>query len=186
MDRRTPSPPGRDCLRREQKGSGRAVDRRGGEDLGRQIRGSPLPIPPGIPVRLSTGRQERQASGACLRDRREFKDRPQEGEVITVIDFDFQFHGPSSFWNEIDLQVRKQAVSDSMEYSTEDDPSNPGKFRVTVDLPNGGQIEFTQLDGVPSQDEFAAWVERYEEAAFGLPEGDPLIVDVVAAGLRTK
>ena len=92
-------------------------------------------------------------------DRREFKDRPQEGEVITVIDFDFQFHGPSSFWNEIDLQARKQAVSESMEYSTEDDPSNPGKFRVTVDLPNGGQIEFTQLDGVPSQDEFAAWVE---------------------------
>ena len=73
-----------------------------------------------------------------------------------------------------------------MEYSTEDDPSKPGKFRVTVDLPNGGQIKFTQLNYFPSQDEFAAWVERYEEAASGLPNGDPLIVDVVAAGLRTK
>ena len=73
-----------------------------------------------------------------------------------------------------------------MEYSTEDDPSNPGKLRVTVDLPNGGQIKFTHLNYFPSQDEFAAWVERYEEAASGLPNGDPLIVNVVAAGLRTK
>ena len=71
-----------------------------------------------------------------------------------------------------------------MEYSTEDDPLNPGKFRVTVDLPNGGQIKFTQLNYFPTQDEFATWVERYEEAASGLPNGDPLIVDVVAAGLR--
>jgi hypothetical protein len=45
-----------------------------------------------------------------------------------------------------------------MEHSIEEDPSNPGKFRVKFDLPNGGQILFTQLEGeVPSQDEFEAW-----------------------------
>jgi hypothetical protein len=73
-----------------------------------------------------------------------------------------------------------------MKYSTEEDSSNPGKFRVTIDLPNGGQIKFTQLDGVPSQDEFEAWTQRYQEAASKRLKGDPLIVDVVAEGLRTK
>ena len=53
-----------------------------------------------------------------------------------------------------------------MEYSTEEDSSNPGKFRVKFDLPDGGHILFTQLDKeVPSQDEFEAWVKRYQEAA---------------------
>jgi hypothetical protein len=72
------------------------------------------------------------------------------------------------------------------EYSTEKDSSNPGKFVVKVLLPNGGQIRFTQLDGAPSQDEFAAWVERYQDAASNRQEGNPLVVDVVTERLRPK
>jgi hypothetical protein len=72
-----------------------------------------------------------------------------------------------------------------MKYSTEDDPSNPGKFRVRFPLPEGGEILFTQLVGeVPSQNEFDAWVERYREAASKRPKGDPLVVDVVAERSR--
>jgi hypothetical protein len=72
-----------------------------------------------------------------------------------------------------------------MEYSTEDDPSSPGKFVVKVLLP-AGDIWFTQVDKEPSHDELAAWVERYGQAASKRLKGDPLIVNVVAEGLRDQ
>jgi hypothetical protein len=74
-----------------------------------------------------------------------------------------------------------------VKYSIEDDPSNPGKFQVRVPLPNGREILFTQLVGeVPSQEEFDAWVERYQEEASKRLKGDPLIVDGAAERSRPK
>jgi hypothetical protein len=71
------------------------------------------------------------------------------------------------------------------EHSTEEDSSNPKKFVVKV-LLSTGDIWFTQVDTEPSQDELAAWVEQYEEEASKRLPGYPLIVDVVAEGLRPK
>ena len=72
-----------------------------------------------------------------------------------------------------------------MEYSTEADSSNPKKRTVKVHLVSG-DVWFTQVDEEPSQDELAAWVEEYGEEASQRLKGDPLIVDVVAEGLRPK
>jgi hypothetical protein len=59
--------------------------------------------------------------------------------------------------------------------------------RETFKLPNGGHILFTQLnEEAPSQDEYETWTERYQEAASELSKENPLIVDVVAEGLRPK
>jgi hypothetical protein len=72
-----------------------------------------------------------------------------------------------------------------MKASTEEDSSHPGKFVVKV-LLSAGDIWFTQVEGEPPHDELAAWVERYQEAAAERLRGDPLIVDVIAEGLRPK
>jgi hypothetical protein len=72
-----------------------------------------------------------------------------------------------------------------MEYSTEADSSNREKRTVKVHLP-GGDVWFTQVDEEPSQDELEAWVEEYEEEASKRLKGDPLVVNVVAQGLRPK
>jgi hypothetical protein len=77
-----------------------------------------------------------------------------------------------------------------MEYLTEADSSDPKKIKVTVRFfPGGGdEIVFTQIDSdnPPSQDEYEAWTKRYREAASQRSPGHPLIVDVVAEGLRPK
>ena len=70
-----------------------------------------------------------------------------------------------------------------MEFSTEADSSNPEKRTVKVHLP-AGDVWFTQVDEEPSQDELEAWVEEYEEEASQREKGDPLVVNVVAEGLR--
>jgi hypothetical protein len=72
-----------------------------------------------------------------------------------------------------------------MEYSTEADSSNREKRTVKVHLP-GGDVWFTQVDEEPSQDELEAWVEEYEEEASKRLKEDPLVVNVVAEGLRPK
>jgi hypothetical protein len=72
-----------------------------------------------------------------------------------------------------------------MEYLTEGDSSDPKKRIVKVHLPSG-DIWFTQVDEEPSQHELAAWVEEYEEQASKRLKEDPLVVNVVAEGLRQK
>ena len=49
-----------------------------------------------------------------------------------------------------------------------------------------GDVWFTQVDEEPSQDELEAWVEEYEEEASKRLKEDPLVVNVVAEGLRPK
>ena len=56
---------------------------------------------------------------------------------------------------------------------------------MKVHLPSG-DIWFTQVDEEPSQDELAAWVEEYEEEASKRLKENPLVVNVVAEGLRPK
>jgi hypothetical protein len=74
-----------------------------------------------------------------------------------------------------------------MNYPMEKDPSNPGRFQVRFVLPDGREILFTQLkEEFPSQKEFDVSVERYQEAASERSKENPLIVDVVAEGLRSK
>jgi tetratricopeptide (TPR) repeat protein len=81
--------------------------------------------------------------------------------------------------------LRKRLDSGFMEYSIEEDSSDLGKFVVKV-LLSTGDIWFTQVEGRPSHDELVAWVERYQEAASERLKGDPLIVEVVTEGLRSK
>ena len=70
-----------------------------------------------------------------------------------------------------------KSESGVIEYSTEADSSNPKKRTVKVHLPSGEE---------PSQEELEAWVEEYEEEASKRLKEDPLVVNVVAEGLRPK
>jgi len=84
------------------------------------------------------------------------------------------------------LDIGRRAASlRRMQSSSKEDPSHPEKKVVEVHL-DTGNIWFRQVEGEPSHEELIAWVEKYQEAASGRFQGDPLIVDVIAEGLRPK
>jgi hypothetical protein len=73
-----------------------------------------------------------------------------------------------------------------MKYSKEHDPSNAEKFVLKVSV-RPAEIWFTNIDSdqFPGQSEIEEWVELYgNQASDQAP--DPLIVNVVAEGLRSK
>jgi hypothetical protein len=73
-----------------------------------------------------------------------------------------------------------------MNYSKESDPSNPEKFVLKISV-RPAQVWFTNIerDEFPSQSEIEEWMELYgNQASDQAP--NPLIVDVVAEGLRSK
>ena len=80
------------------------------------------------------------------------------------------------------MELRAASKIASWIFQTEADSSNPKKRTVKVHLPSG-DIWFTQVDEEPAKTSWKLGEEYEEEASKRLKE-DPLIVNVVAEGLR--